>query len=104
LRTHVWQQCNLILSEPFPLKKNNNKVAGQYACWRMMQLLRPALRAEIKKHQQANRAVSLLSGNLAPIIGPLAKALNCDYVCSELEHVDGCFTGKLTGPIMVGRY
>lgn len=77
-------------------------VAGQYACLRLKQCLRPQLLAALVEHQRQSRCVTILSGNIAPIVRPLATALACQCVCTEVtQFASGRFTGNIAGPAMV---
>lgn len=78
------------------------EVAGQYAAVMLKQCLRPQLLAELFKHQASNRTVTILSGNIGPIIRPLAAELKCLCICSEAAQLsNGGFTGALAGRAMV---
>ncbi len=60
--------------------------------------LRPAAVARLKAHQSEGRHIILLTGSLAFLMLPLKKHLDADWlIATELAHVNGRFTGGITG-------
>ncbi len=58
---------------------------------------------EIKKHKEKNARVVLLSSALTPICSEIVKNLEMDdYVCSDLEIINGRLTGRPAGKLCFG--
>jgi HAD superfamily hydrolase (TIGR01490 family) len=66
--------------------------------------IRPEIIEEIRIHKENKAEVAILSSALSTICQPLADFLGIDHVlCSELETVDGRFTGKPVGKFCFGK-
>jgi len=53
--------------------------------------------ARLREHQDAGAHVVLVSGSFAPPLRPLGDALGVDAIfCTELEVVDGSYTGEIS--------
>jgi putative phosphoserine phosphatase / 1-acylglycerol-3-phosphate O-acyltransferase len=66
--------------------------------------IRPEIIEEIRIHKENRAEVAILSSALSSICHPLADFLGIDHVlCSELETVDGRFTGKPVGKFCFGK-
>jgi len=66
----------------------------------LVDLIRPEMVEEIKKHRGNNARLVILSAAMSYICKPLARYLKFDdIICSELEVVDGLFTGNTQGRI-----
>ncbi len=64
----------------------------------LVDLIRPEMYDEIKKHKENNARLVILSASLPYICNPLARHLQFDdIICSNLEVVDGLFTGNPQG-------
>lgn len=64
----------------------------------LVDLIRPEMYEEIKKHKEKNARLVILSAALPYICKSLARYLQFDdIICSELEVVDGIFTGNPKG-------
>jgi HAD superfamily hydrolase (TIGR01490 family) len=60
--------------------------------------LRPPAVARLKAHRSGGRKIILLTGSLAILMLPLHKHLGADWlIATELAHVNGRFTGEITG-------
>lgn len=57
----------------------------------------------IQWHKGQNHLVVLVTGGANFIVEPLANWLCADLIAAKLEEVDGKFTGKLTGEILIGE-
>lgn len=65
--------------------------------------IRPEIIEEIRIHKENNAEVAILSSAVEAICFPLAEFLGVDHVlCSELESIDGRFTGKPVGQFCFG--
>lgn len=63
----------------------------------------PEVRAMIRAHQRQGHSVAIVSSATRYQIEPLAASLGIsDVLCTELEVVDGKFTGKLAGDACYG--
>lgn len=70
----------------------------------LIQSIRPEIRHEINAHQKNGGHLAVLSSALPEICFPLAKHLNIDSViCSQLEVIDGLFTGYAKGKLCFGK-
>ena len=64
----------------------------------------PEVRAMIRAHQEQGHTIAIVSSATRYQIEPLARALGIDHIlCTELEIVDGLFTGELAGPACYGQ-
>jgi len=62
----------------------------------------PAANVAIKYHQQQEIPVVLLSGSTRVMVTPIAQAIGFDDIaCTELELVDGTYTGGIVGPFCI---
>ncbi len=62
----------------------------------------PAARTAIKNHQQQEIPVVLLSGSTRVMVTPIAVDMGFnDVACTELEIIDGTYTGGLVGPFCI---
>ncbi|MGA1977502.1 MAG: HAD-IB family hydrolase [Bacteroidales bacterium] len=60
--------------------------------------------AEIKIHKANDARIVILSSSLAPICRAIADYLNFDdIICSRLEVLNGCFTGRPEGYLCYGN-
>jgi HAD superfamily hydrolase (TIGR01490 family) len=65
--------------------------------------IRPEIIEEIRNHKEHNAEIAILSSAVEAICFPLAEFLRIDHVlCSELEAVNGIFTGKPVGKFCFG--
>eukprot|EP01137_Pigoraptor_chileana_P000739 Opistho-2@37389 len=62
-------------------------------------IIRPAILAEIRRHQREGRRVAVLSGNLRPLISAYCEEIGCDCICTtaELDTVTLTYTGRIVG-------
>jgi HAD superfamily hydrolase (TIGR01490 family) len=59
-------------------------------------------REEINKHQNQQIPVVLLSGSTRVMVTPIAAAMGFDDIaCTELELVDGHYSGDIVGPFCI---
>lgn len=59
-------------------------------------------REAIKNHQQQEIPVVLLSGSTRLMVTPIAQAMGFnDIACTELELIDGTYTGGIVGPFCI---
>jgi HAD superfamily hydrolase (TIGR01490 family) len=66
--------------------------------------IRPEIIEEIRIHKENKAEVAILSSAVSSICHPLADFLGIDHVlCSELETVEGRFTGKPIGKFCFGK-
>ena len=64
----------------------------------------PEARAVVKAHQRKGHTVALASSATRFQAGPLAADLGIEHIlCTKIEVVDGCLTGRLDGPVLWGR-
>lgn len=61
----------------------------------------PEVIEHLKRQQSDGRETILLSGNIEPLLWPLAARLRCRVVGTCMEEVEGCFTGNIIGPVCV---
>lgn len=79
------------------------KTAGAYSSDRMLECARPAILAEIQRHKTLGHHVTLLSGNLNPLIEPLGAKLDCVVVCTQCTvSASHHYTGGVLKEPMVG--
>lgn len=65
--------------------------------------IRPEIIEEIRIHKEHNAEIAILSSAVTAICSPLADFLGIDHVlCSELESVNGRFTGRPVGRFCFG--
>jgi len=65
--------------------------------------LRPEILESFEKHRSSGAAVVLLSSATEPICEVVAHHLNLDdMVCTQLETLDGTFTGQIRGKLVYG--
>ena len=58
-----------------------------------------AARACVREHQAQGHAIALLSGSLSLLLAPLQEELGADWlIATELQRVNGQFTGAIAGP------
>jgi len=64
----------------------------------------PAARECVLKHQQQGHLVILVTGSPSFIISPMAEFLGVDgTIATDLEAIDGCYTGKIIGLPLAGE-
>ena len=79
------------------------KLGDKVARERLSAEVFPEVRAMIRVHQQQGHTVAIVSSATRYQIEPLAEKLGIDHViCTELEVVDGKFTGELSGKACYG--
>ena len=79
------------------------KLGDKVARERLAAEVFPEVRAMIKAHQRQGHTVAIVSSATRYQIEPLAQKLGIDNViCTELEVVDGKFTGELAGEANYG--
>jgi len=62
----------------------------------------PAARRAVKIHQQQEIPVVLLSGSTRVMVTPIAVDMGFnDVACTELEIIDGTYTGGIVGPFCI---
>jgi HAD superfamily hydrolase (TIGR01490 family) len=60
--------------------------------------LRPPAVERLRAHQSGGRKIIFLTGSLAFLMAPLQEHLSADWlIATELAHVNGRFTGEITG-------
>jgi HAD superfamily hydrolase (TIGR01490 family) len=68
----------------------------EWLAWELQSLISPAAVAQIQAHQEAGDIPVIISGASQFAARPIAKLVGIDHViCSQLEVIDGVFTGKL---------
>jgi len=76
---------------------------GLWAEETVLPLLLPLARRRVEEHRQKGHYLALLTTAPTFIAGPVARALGCDEVIStQLEVVDGLFTGRVVPPPCFG--
>lgn len=66
----------------------------------MKAAIRPEIVAEIRTRQQAGCLIVLASTAIAPVVQWLAALVGADdFVATTVEQKNGCYTGRLAGPI-----
>lgn len=71
---------------------------------RIIKTIRDEIVEEVKFHKSRNAETVILSSAISQICDPIAKHLGIDRVlCSEIEVVDGKFTGKAKGKFCFGK-
>jgi phosphatidylglycerophosphatase C len=63
-------------------------------------VVRPAILAEIRRHQAAGRGVVILTGSLEPVVGPFCRSLGCECIGTPamLDKTNTYYTGELGEP------
>ena len=62
------------------------------------------MRREVESQKRRGAEVVLVTGSFASVVTPLGQALSCDAVlCTQLDVVDGFYTGALAGPPCIGE-
>ena len=62
----------------------------------------PTAQEAIKRHQQRQTPVVLLSGSTRVLVTPIAQAMGFnDIACTELELFEGTYTGGIVGPFCI---
>ena len=70
----------------------------------LVDLIRPEMQNVIKKHKENNARLVILSAALPYICNPIARYLQFDdIICSELEVVNGLFTGIPRGRLCLSE-
>jgi phosphoserine phosphatase len=71
---------------------------------RMELKLRPWMLTLMQRHAAYGHSITVLTGNLLNIAEPLCRAhgWRCAATVPELG-ADGCYTGRIAGPVFVGR-
>lgn len=114
----------LTISLAYRLKlRNPLKIAGEMVGWTkdmpvetmeklsvevFHDLLLPSVHSEvipeIKFHKEKNARVIILSSSISPLCKKIADHLNVDgIICSELEVVNGVYTGRSHGSLCFGK-
>jgi putative phosphoserine phosphatase/1-acylglycerol-3-phosphate O-acyltransferase len=66
--------------------------------------IRPEIYEEVRRHKEQRARVVILSSAVHFICEPLAKHMGLDdVICSELEIVDGVYTGRFSGELCYGK-
>jgi HAD superfamily hydrolase (TIGR01490 family) len=68
----------------------------------VLQYIAPKALARLREHEQRGDTVLLLSASTQFAVEPVARHLNIPYRCTELEVVDGRFTGNIVGDSCYG--
>lgn len=85
-------KSELLISD-FTKKIVNNEIVD---------FIRPEMREEILRHKANNARLVILSAAMTYICKPIAEHLKIDdVICSELEVVNGIFTGKPVGELCI---
>lgn len=63
----------------------------------------PKALARVREHQAKGDLVIVLSASTQFVVAPLAEHLGLPYRCTELEVVDGRFTGEIVGEACFGQ-
>ncbi|MFT5444094.1 MAG: HAD superfamily hydrolase (TIGR01490 family) [Myxococcota bacterium] len=67
---------------------------------RMRATIYPEAERLIREHQEKGHVVAIVSGSIRCLVEPLAEYLDVPHVlCTELETIDGVFTGKCIEPV-----
>ena len=61
----------------------------------------PEVIEHLQRQQSEGRETILLSGNIEPLLWPLAARLRCRVVGTCMEEVEGRFSGNVIGPVCV---
>jgi len=87
------------------LKESEVKeLARDHVVPEIKRMVRPEIVEEIKAHHEKNARVILLSSALPYLCEPIAEFLHMDdVVCSNLEVVDGYFTGQSVRRLVFGK-
>jgi putative phosphoserine phosphatase/1-acylglycerol-3-phosphate O-acyltransferase len=86
-----------------PVKKIN-ELASEVFLKQMLRTIADEARSEIKWHLDRNAATVILSSALYPVCQAVAGHLNIDdIICTQLETVDGNYTGKPAGKPCFGN-
>ncbi len=66
--------------------------------------VRPEVISEIRERQQEGSRVILASTAVVPVVAWLAQIIGADdFVATRVEQRNGCYTGRITGPICNGE-
>jgi HAD superfamily hydrolase (TIGR01490 family) len=66
----------------------------------LLAALYPEAREQVEWHHAQGHLVAIVSGSIRYFIAPLAEAMGIDEIlCTELEVVEGRFSGRLSGPV-----
>lgn len=86
-----------------PVKKIN-ELASEVFLKKMIRTISDEARSEILWHRERNAATVILSSALYPVCQAAADHLNIDsIICTQLETVDGLYTGKPEGMPCFGK-
>lgn len=67
-------------------------------------LFHHAIVAELRHHQHNGAGIILVSGSFDACLQPIAKYFEVDAcLCTQLEVIDGFYTGKLSGTPVIGK-
>lgn len=82
----------------FPVSKANAIMKDLYRA-ELRKRLRPQAVAALKAHQAKGSEVIVVSASFDPIISELCKDMGIEsYICTQMEVVNGSYTGETVGP------
>jgi HAD superfamily hydrolase (TIGR01490 family) len=78
------------------------QLCDQWVAEDVLQHIAPKALARLREHEQRGDLVLLLSASTQFAVEPVARHLNIPYRCTELEVVNGLFTGDIVGESCYG--
>lgn len=78
------------------------KLCDQWVEEDVLQYIAPKALARLREHERCGDTVLLLSASTQFAVEPVARHLNIPYRCTELEVVNGKFTGSIVGDSCYG--
>jgi len=78
------------------------QICDQWVEEDVLQFIAPAALARLREHEQRGDTALLLSASTQFAVEPIARHLNIPYRCTELEVVNGKFTGDIVGDSCFG--
>lgn len=78
------------------------QICDQWVEEDVLQFIAPKALARLREHEQHGDLVMLLSASTQFAVEPIARHLNIPYRCTELEVVNGKFTGDIVGDSCYG--
>ncbi|MBT3422425.1 MAG: HAD-IB family hydrolase [Bacteroidetes bacterium] len=85
-------------------EKELQALADQVIKRYLINKIRPEIEDELKMHKERGAHIGILSAALAVICHPIASKFEMDEViCSDMEVIDGKYTGKVVGKLCFGE-